>query len=220
MGMLTKYLIAAANTNQQHLVVCEIDKESVRYLNKTYPDLDVLDADFLEMDFETQFDLSHQITVIGNFPYNISTQIVFKIIDNVPIVPQMVGMFQKEVAERIASKHDNKVYGILSVLVQLFYEVDYLFTVHENVFKPAPNVKSAVIRFRRKANMPDCDAILLKKIVKMAFNQRRKMLNNALKSMLTPENTPLLLPYLHLRAEQLAVKDFVVLTQIMSQQTL
>jgi 16S rRNA (adenine1518-N6/adenine1519-N6)-dimethyltransferase len=169
MGVLTKYLIQNPEIS---LKVVEIDTESVAYLHKNYPELTVISDDFLKMNLVDLFD--REFAVIGNFPYNISSQILFRVLEDRNSIPCVVGMFQKEVAERIASKHGNKTYGILSVLLQAFYDIEYLFTVHEHVFSPPPKVKSAVIRLiRNQRESLNCDEKLFFKVVKTAFNQRR-----------------------------------------------
>lgn len=211
MGVLTKYLLANDNIS---LRAVEIDAEAVDYLHIHFPSLDLVHADFLKMDLSALF--HGPFAVIGNFPYNISSQILFKVFDNHNAVPQLVGMFQKEVAERVAAKPGSKTYGILSVLLSAFYNIEYLFSVSESVFNPPPKVKSAVIRLTRNdvAALP-CDERLFVRVVKTAFNQRRKTLHNALK----PLNCPLdALPstFLALRAEQLDVADYVCITQTLS----
>lgn len=205
-GVLTRFL------PQEKLSVIELDDESVSYLRKHHPDLNILPGDFLKM-HGTDWHHDSQTAVIGNFPYNISSQIVFTVLDNRDHVPEVVGMFQKEVAERIASKHGNKVYGILSVLTQVFYDVAYLFTVNENVFDPPPKVKSGVIRMTRKLEPPDCDEKLLFQVVKMSFNQRRKMLRGTLKSLIGDKQLPADL--LAKRPEQLSIAEFVSLTKLL-----
>lgn len=218
MGVLTKYLL---ERKEFETYVAEIDRESVDYLQQHYPSLAprIISGDFLQMDLEKLFDSS--FAVIGNFPYNISSQILFKVLDYRDKVPEVVGMFQKEVAERTAARHGNKTYGILSVLLQAFYDIEYLFTVHENVFSPPPKVKSAVIRLRRNQTKElGCDEKLFFKVVKAGFNQRRKTLRNSLRGFsFLPED--LQHRYFTLRAEQLTVADFVALTnmvQLHSQQ--
>jgi len=180
MGILTRYLLEETN---KEIYVVEIDSESIAYLQKEFPELKdrIIEGDFLKLDLEKTFH-GEAIGITGNFPYNISTQIVFKVLDNYRLVPEFSGMFQKEVAERITASHGNKTYGILSVLVQNYYDVEYLFTVNEQVFNPPPKVKSAVIRLTRKEEFPDIEYEYLKKLVKTAFNQRRKTLRNSLKS--------------------------------------
>jgi len=206
MGVLTQFLLK----KPFDLQVAEIDRESVAYLEKNFPDLKdrILPGDFLRMDLSRY--LNEDGAVIGNFPYNISSQILFQCLDFRPFVSEVCGMFQKEVAERIASKHGNKVYGILSVVMQTYYDIEYLFTVHEHVFNPPPKVKSAVIILRRKDNvqLTVSDKFLLQ-VVKLAFNQRRKTLRNALKPMLPGDGTEE--KWLHLRAEQLSVPEFAEL---------
>ncbi|WP_298392498.1 16S rRNA (adenine(1518)-N(6)/adenine(1519)-N(6))-dimethyltransferase RsmA [Hydrotalea sp.] len=205
-GALTKYLLAIPNIEFRAV---EIDTEKVAYLEKTYPDLKsrMIQTDVLAMEapFNTPF------TVIGNFPYNISSQILFKILEWKTQVPVVVGMFQKEVAQRIAAQPNSKTYGILSVLIQAFYSVEYLFDVEPSAFKPPPKVMSGVIRLVKKeqtANMHSEKYFLL--LVKTAFNQRRKMLRNAVKNLF--EATVLQDEIFNKRAEQLSVADFAILT--------
>ena len=211
MGVLTKYLY---NKEGLDFHAIEIDRESVAYLHEHYPTLHVIEGDFLALDLSTLF--SEPFAVIGNFPYNISSQILFKVFDNCNCIPEVVGMFQKEVAERVAAKPGSKTYGILSVLLSAFYNIEYLFTVHENVFNPPPKVKSAVIRLRRNdVTSLECDETLFVKVVKIGFNQRRKTLRNALKQLSLPlDAVPAQL--LSLRAEQLSVNDFITLTKSLS----
>ena len=211
MGVLTKYLY---NKEGLDFHAIEIDRESVAYLHEHYPTLHVIEGDFLALDLSTLF--SEPFAVIGNFPYNISSQILFKVFDNRNCIPEVVGMFQKEVAERVAAKPGSKTYGILSVLLSAFYNIEYLFTVHENVFNPPPKVKSAVIRLRRNdVTSLECDETLFVKVVKIVFNQRRKTLRNALKQLSLPlDAVPVQL--LSLRAEQLSVNDFIALTKSLS----
>ena len=212
MGVLTKYLLANPNLDFHAI---EIDRESVAYLHNHYPMLHVIEGDFLALDLGELF--TEPFAVIGNFPYNISSQILFKVYDNRDCIPEVVGMFQKEVAERVAARPGSKTYGILSVLLSAFYDIEYLFTVHEHVFVPPPKVKSAVIRLRRNAvQRLDCDEQLFTRVVKIGFNQRRKTLRNALRQLALPlDNIPADL--LALRAEQLTVDQFVQITQILSQ---
>jgi len=208
MGVLTKYLYKNAGHGST-LKVVEIDTESVAYLNEKYPELTVISADFLKMNLDDLFE--GNFAVIGNFPYNISSQILFKVLEHRDSVPCVVGMFQKEVAERIASKHGNKTYGILSVLLQAFYDIEYLFTVHEHVFSPPPKVKSAVIRLTRNSRKNlNCDEKLFFTVVKTAFNQRRKTLRNALSAKF--DKTGLTDSIFDKRAEQLTVEDFEKIT--------
>ncbi len=207
-GVLTQFLIQ----KNAEIYAYEIDNESVNYLKQHYPqkNLHIKEENFLTADL--QKDIPSDFVVCGNFPYNISTEIVFKVIENRNQIPQMVGMFQKEVAERICAKSGNKTYGITSVITQLYYETEYLFTVTPEVFNPPPKVDSGVMRMNRKENTPTVDEHLFKKVVKQAFSQRRKKLSNALKSMGIAqglENHK----FLNLRAEQLSVEDFVELTR-------
>ncbi|MDR1877629.1 MAG: 16S rRNA (adenine(1518)-N(6)/adenine(1519)-N(6))-dimethyltransferase RsmA [Flavobacteriaceae bacterium] len=209
MGVLTRFLLQ----KNKLVFVAEIDTESVEYLQHSYPELENrIIGDFLKLNFSDVF--KEEFAVIGNFPYNISSQIVFKILENRTQIPEMVGMFQKEVAERIVAEKGSKIYGILSVLTQVYYTTEYLFTVHENVFTPPPKVKSAVIRLTRyREALEGVDEALFVRIVKAGFNQRRKMLRNALKALEIPD----LLEshdFLNSRAEQLSVEDFIELTRL------
>jgi 16S rRNA (adenine1518-N6/adenine1519-N6)-dimethyltransferase len=209
-GVLTKYLLQNEKLN---LFVIEIDTESVTYLSHHFPQLEnkILSADFLHYPIENLFN-NESYSIIGNFPYNISSQILFKVLEHREQIPEVVGMFQKEVAERIASKPGKKTYGILSVLLQAYYNIEYLFTVDEHQFIPPPKVKSAVIRVRRNnVSQINCDDKLFFKVVKTAFNQRRKTLRNALNSFsFDAEKLPQ--DILTKRAEQLSVEDFVNIT--------
>lgn len=209
-GVLTQFLLERVNFS--NIVLVEIDNESVDYLEHHFsdPKLRILEIDFLKMNMEkispTPFAL------IGNFPYNISSQIFFKILDNKSLIPEVVGMIQKEVAERITAKPGSKTYGILSVLLQAWYDIEYCFTVPEHVFLPPPKVKSAVIRLQRNQTQQlHCDEHLFVRVVKASFGQRRKMLRNALKPLtgILEKDHPLLIK----RAEQLSVDDFVSLTR-------
>ena len=209
MGVLTQYLLQRGDITTYG---AEIDSESVEYLNAHYPEFTprLIEGDFLKMDLRERF--PEGVRVIGNFPYNISSQIFFKIIENRDLVPQCVGMIQKEVAVRIAEPPGSREYGILSVLLQAWYDIEYLFTVSEKVFNPPPKVKSAVIRLRRNSTTKlGCDEALLVKVVKASFGQRRKMLRNSLKSVFGnfggAEH-----PLFTTRAEQLSVAQFVELT--------
>lgn len=208
MGVLTKYLL----DKDTETFVAEIDTESIDYLKQHYPKMQDghFVGDFLKADIAAMF--SGQVAVIGNFPYNISSQILFKIIDFYDQIPEMVGMFQKEVAERTAAVPRTKDYGILSVLVQALYDVTYLFTVHENVFNPPPKVKSGVIKLTRnpKEGLAG-NEVLFKKIVKAGFGQRRKKLSNSLKAIEIPEALQNH-PFLDKRAEELSVEDFIAFT--------
>ena len=210
MGALTSILL---ENDVYRLHVVEIDQESVAYLEQHLPQLRgrIWQENFLKMDFDKIF--SQPFAIIGNFPYNISSQILFKILDEKDKVPEVVGMFQKEVAERIASAAGNKSYGILSVLLQAFYDIEYLFTVNENAFNPPPKVKSAVIRLKRNhVQHLDCDEKMFKQIVKTAFNQRRKMLRNSLKNICFEEDFTKKRIF-DQRPETLSVADFIYITQ-------
>jgi len=210
MGVLTQFL---TQNPQIRLTAVELDNESVEYLHKHYPQLHVIEGDFLKLDLNEIFPDKFQI--IGNFPYNISSQILFKMLDYKDKIPALVGMFQKEVAERIASPAGKKAYGILSVLLQAFYSVEYLFTVSEQVFDPPPKVKSAVVRLVRNDVMKlDCNEQLFKTVVKTAFNQRRKTLRNSIKPLVEKDNPMYADPIFDKRPEQLDVQSFVNLTNM------
>ncbi|CCG52334.1 Dimethyladenosine transferase [Flavobacterium indicum GPTSA100-9 = DSM 17447] len=210
MGVLTKYVLE----KPIETFVIEIDTESVEYLQTHYLTLapNIISKDFLKYNLKEVFE-EEPFAIIGNFPYNISTQIVFKTLEMRDQVPEFSGMFQKEVAQRICSKKGSKVYGILSVLAQAFYDCEYLFTVPPTVFNPPPKVDSGVMIMRRKENYKlDCDEKLLFTVVKTAFNQRRKTLRNSLKS-LNLSDKLLEDAIFALRPEQLSVEDFISLTQ-------
>ena len=210
MGVLTKYLLE----KPYETFVVEIDKESVDYLQAHYLKLanNIFSLDFLRHDWQTTFK-NEQFAIIGNFPYNISTQIVFKTLELRDQIPEFSGMFQKEVAERICSKKGSKVYGILSVLAQAFYDVEYLFTVPPTVFNPPPKVDSGVMRLRRKADYSlPCDEKLFFRVVKTAFQQRRKTLRNSLKTFNFTDNLKEDSIF-DLRPEQLSVEQFIEITQ-------
>lgn len=219
MGVLTKYILK----KKPKVTVFEIDTESVIYLKKVFPveqisidtsaeKFQIIEGDFLKCNLKEVFN-NQQVAIIGNFPYNISSQIVFKAIENRDVVPEFSGMFQKEVAERIAEKPGSKTYGILSVLTQAFFDTEYFFTVPPSVFNPPPKVDSGVIRCIRKENFTlPVEEKLFFRVVKTAFNQRRKMLRSSLKSF----NLSLSLkedPIFAKRPEQLSVSDFILLTQ-------
>lgn len=213
MGVLTKYLL----DKPIDTFVIEIDTESVEYLKSHYLKLSnkIISKDFLKYDLKEVFG-DEPFAIIGNFPYNISSQIVFKLLEMRDQVPEFSGMFQKEVAERICEKKGSKTYGILSVLAQAFYDAEYLFTVSENVFTPPPKVKSGVLRLVRKENyhLP-CDEKLFFTVVKTAFNQRRKTLRNSLKTIGISENIKDDKIF-DLRPEQLSVEDFIEITKMLS----
>jgi 16S rRNA (adenine1518-N6/adenine1519-N6)-dimethyltransferase len=214
-GVLTKYLLQDPDIA---LKVVELDSESVRYLLEHYPKLapNLYEADFLKLDLHKLF--PDRFAIIGNFPYNISSQIFFKVLDYRDQVPEVVCMIQKEVAERMAAGPGSKTYGILSVLMKAWYDIEYLFTVGEGAFLPPPKVKSAVIRLTRNGRGAlDCDEDLFKRVVKTTFNQRRKTIRNSLKPILsTLPKLPDYIPYLDARPEQLSVEEFVELTQALS----
>ncbi|MDR6968943.1 16S rRNA (adenine1518-N6/adenine1519-N6)-dimethyltransferase [Flavobacterium arsenatis] len=210
MGVLTKYLLdKPINT-----YVIEIDTESVTYLDENYSKLHgkIISKDFLKYNINEIFE-GKQFAIIGNFPYNISTQIVFRALEYRNQIPEFAGMFQKEVAQRICEKKGTKAYGILSVLVQAFYEAEYLFTVNEDVFIPPPKVKSGVLRLRRKENFTlPCSEKLFFTVVKTGFQQRRKTLRNSLKTLNLSDNLREDTIF-DLRPEQLSVQDFIELTK-------
>jgi 16S rRNA (adenine1518-N6/adenine1519-N6)-dimethyltransferase len=206
-GVLTQYLI-----ERENFTAFDIDTESIDFLKQKYPQhADKIQfQDFLEADL-APFAAKGRFNVVGNFPYNISTQIMFKVLEHRSDVTALVGMFQKEVAQRIAEKPGTKTYGILSVLLQAFYKIEYLFTVSEHVFNPPPKVKSAVIRLTRNTTASlDCDEELFFKVVKASFNQRRKTVRNSVKVL--SGNAIVESPLLDKRAEQLSVPEFVALT--------
>ena len=219
MGVLTKYLLQ----EKQKITVMELDRDSVAYLQETFPienlnlntsnnHFEIIEGDFLKIDLPLLFK-KEQVAIIGNFPYNISTQIVFKAIEFRAYVPEFAGMFQKEVAMRIAEKEGSKVYGILSVLTQAFFDVEYLFTVPPTVFNPPPKVDSGVIRLTRKEDYSlPVDEKLFFRVVKTAFNQRRKMLRSSLKSFNLSDSLKEELIFAK-RPEQLSVQEFIELTQ-------
>lgn len=210
-GVLTKYLKDIQGIN---LKIIEIDNESVVFLKNNFPEINdnIIQADFLRYNLKTLFE--GKFSIIGNFPYNISSQILFRTIENKDDVEEVVGMFQKEVAVRIASSPGNRDYGILSVLLKAWYDIEYLFTVDEHVFLPPPKVKSAVIRLKRNnVTTLGCDEKLFIAVVKTAFNQRRKTLRNALSSLGCKDTSDIIWTK---RAEQLSVENFVWLTQKIS----
>ncbi|WP_439131377.1 16S rRNA (adenine(1518)-N(6)/adenine(1519)-N(6))-dimethyltransferase RsmA [Polaribacter sp.] len=223
MGVLTKYLLQ----KKPKVTVFEIDTESVTYLKEVFPveqiqvntskgKFEIIEGDFLKSNLKQIFN-QQQVAIIGNFPYNISSQIVFKAIENRDLVPEFAGMFQKEVALRIAEKEGSKVYGILSVLTQAFFDVEYLFTVPPTVFNPPPKVDSGVIRFIRKKDYSlPVDEKLFFRVVKTAFNQRRKMLRSSLKSFNLSDSLKED-PIFAKRPEQLSVLEFISLTKKLSE---
>ncbi len=207
--MLTKYLLQ----KDCELVVVEADRDMVQYLNMHFPPLrgQIISEDFLKVDLKLFFK-DEPFLLIGNYPYNISSQILFKMIDYRKQIPEMVGMFQKEVADRVVAPPGSKTYGVVSVLIQAYYDGEYLFKVGPNNFTPPPKVQSAVIRLTRKDNQNlDCDAKLFKRVVKQAFSQRRKMLRNTMK-MFTKSEDLMENPFFQKRPEKLSVEEFVKLT--------
>lgn len=217
MGVLTQFLIE----KEHPLKVVEIDEESVDYLRHNMPTLgeeNIIPDDFLKMHLDRIFD-GKPFMLTGNYPYNISSQIFFKMLDNKEYIPYCSGMIQKEVGERLAAQPGKKDYGILSILVQLWYDVEYLFTVPETVFSPPPKVKSAVVRMSRnnRTTLP-CNETLFKNIVKSTFNQRRKKLRNSIQQIVGKESPLLSDPILDKRPEQLSIEEFIVLTQKVEQE--
>ena len=225
MGVMTQFLLK----KQREFKVVEIDFESVAYLKENYPELreGIIEADFLKMSLDETFG-GRPFVLTGNYPYNISSQIFFKMLEYRHLIPCCTGMIQKEVAERLAAQPGCKAYGILSVLVQLYYHVDYLFTVEPGVFNPPPKVRSAVIRMTRN-DVTDigCDEVLLRRLVKTTFNQRRKMMRGSIKPLLhdldqrpgtiAPDHTAFLAqPVFTRRPEQLSVQEFIDLTNMLS----
>jgi len=216
MGVLTRFLLQKENYKT---TVVEIDRESVAYLKVHFPQLEdrILSRDFLRMNLNEYF--SGPFAIIGNFPYNISSQIFFKVLEYRDQIPEVVGMLQKEVAERLATGPGSKTYGILSVFLQAFYDIEYLFTVHENVFNPPPKVKSGVIRLRRNQTKAlDCNEKLFFQLVKAGFGQRRKMLRSSVKSFIRDEELKQD-PIFSKRPEQLSVNDFERLTRLIESQS-
>ncbi|MBR7167061.1 MAG: 16S rRNA (adenine(1518)-N(6)/adenine(1519)-N(6))-dimethyltransferase RsmA [Bacteroidaceae bacterium] len=211
MGVLTQFLLR----KNRPLKVVEIDEESVSYLCKNLPALgedNIIPDDFLKMHLDRVFD-GKPFMLTGNYPYNISSQIFFKMLDNKEYIPYCSGMIQKEVGERLAAQPGSKAYGILSILVQLWYNVEYLFTVSETVFSPPPKVKSAVVRMSRNTRTTlECNEQLFKQIVKGTFNQRRKKLRNSIQQIVGKESPLLADPTLDKRPEQLSIKEFIELT--------
>lgn len=211
MGVLTRFLLE----KQRPVKVVEIDEESVSYLCKNLKELkeeNIIPDDFLKMHLDRLFD-GDEFMLIGNYPYNISSQIFFKMLEYKEYIPYCSGMIQKEVGERLAATPGSKAYGILSILIQLWYDVEYLFTVHENVFSPPPKVKSAVVLMKRNGRTSlECDEELFKKIVKGTFNQRRKKLRNSIQQIVGKDSPLLSDPVLDKRPEQLSIDDFIELT--------
>ena len=215
-GVLTQFLIPKG----RQLKVVEVDYESVAYLRKNYPELEdyIIEDDFLKMHLNRVFG-GNPFVLTGNYPYNISSQIFFKMLDNKDLIPCCTGMIQKEVAERIAAGPGSKTYGILSVLIQAWYKVEYLFTVSEHVFNPPPKVKSAVIRMTRNETQElGCDEKLFKQIVKTTFNQRRKTLRNSIQPILSRDYPLSQEEIFNKRPEQLSVQQFVELTNKVEEQ--
>ena len=213
MGILSDFLV---RRNEYEVSLIDIDAESYSFLKERYPELGsrLINGDFLDLDFKEIF--KENFAIIGNFPYNISSQILFKILENRNQVVEMVGMFQREVAERCNANAGSKEYGILSVFLQAYYNVEYLFSVKPGVFNPPPKVTSAVMRLTRNGTFAlNCDEKLFWQVVKAGFNQRRKTLRNALSSLISKENMPND-PVFDLRAERLNVEDFIKLTNVIS----
>ena len=211
MGLLSKYLLATGRA----VKAVELDSESVGFLAGVYPDLHVTEADFLKLDLGTLF--PGEFALIGNYPYNISSQIFFKVLDNRERIPVVAGMLQKEVAERICTGPGSKVYGILSVLLQAWYDCEYLFSVEPSVFAPPPKVRSGVLRLTRNSRTSlGCDPALFRRVVKTAFGQRRKTLRNSLAPLIPPGSPALLSELMPLRPERLSVDQFIELTNLIA----
>lgn len=213
LGILSKFLL---QTNKE-IFFSEIDERIIAFLKHELhvADNHIFDGDFLRLNLKEYF--QQPFAVIGNFPYNISSQIIFKVLDDKNLIPLVVGMFQKEMAQRLAAKHGNKEYGVISVLAQSFYLVEYLFELTPEEFNPPPKVHSAVVRLTNKNSTIDFDEKLFRQIVKAAFNQRRKKLSNALAGVLHAKEVLLQLNFAQLRAEQLSVADFILLTKYITQ---
>ena len=210
MGVLTQYIIP----KEREFKVVEIDFDSVPYLHEHFPQLgdNIIEGDFLKMNLHDVFD-GRPFVLTGNYPYNISSQIFFKMVENRDLIPCCTGMIQKEVAERMAAKPGTKSYGVLSVLIQAWYDVEYLFTVDENVFNPPPKVKSAVIRLTRNSKAElGCDEKLFRRIVKTVFTMRRKMMRNGMKQILGKDSPMLADSLFTNRPEQLSVQEYIDLT--------
>lgn len=210
MGVLTQFILK----KPREFKVVEIDFESVPYLQEHFPELgdNIIEGDFLQMDLTKVFD-GRPFVLTGNYPYNISSQIFFRMVEHRNLIPCCTGMIQKEVAERMAAAPGSKTYGVLSVLIQAWYDVEYLFTVHEHVFNPPPKVKSAVIRLTRNSKETlGCDEKLFRRIVKTVFTQRRKMLRNPMKQILGKDCPILSDDIFNKRPEQLSVQDYIGLT--------
>lgn len=215
MGVLTQYIIP----KEREFKVVEIDFDSVPYLHEHFPQLgdNIIEGDFLKMNLHDVFD-GRPFVLTGNYPYNISSQIFFKMVENRDLIPCCTGMIQKEVAERMAAKPGTKSYGVLSVLIQAWYDVEYLFTVDENVFNPPPKVKSAVIRLTRNSKAElGCDEKLFRRIVKTVFTMRRKMMRNGMKQILGKDSPMLADPLFTNRPEQLSVQEYIDLTNKVSE---
>ena len=212
-GVLTRFLIE----KERDLTVVELDRESVAYLKQNFVDLEhdrIIEADFLQLDLSLLYD--DKFCIIGNYPYNISSQIFFKVLDYRDAIPCCTGMIQREVAQRVAADPGSKTYGILSVLLQVWYDVEYLFTVDEDAFTPPPKVKSAVVRLVRNNRIAmDCDEKLFKRVVKTSFNRRRKMLRNSVKPLIGENTDVLQHPIFTKRPEQLSGAQFEELTNML-----
>lgn len=214
MGVLTRFLLEFGHD----LRVIEIDSESVSYLQREFPELDgrIIEGDFLQLDLREVFG-GKEFALIGNYPYNISSQIFFRVLDYKDLIPVCSGMLQREVAERIAAPEGSRTRGILSVLLQAWYDIEYLFTVSETVFNPPPKVKSGVIRLRRNGRTDlGCDERLFRTVVKTTFGQRRKTIRNSLRSLLPPGAAMPETDMLAMRPEQLSVNQFIELTNLLS----
>lgn len=214
-GVLSRLLLPKQQTDGQPrtLLAAEIDRESIAYLQQNLPQLHVAEADFLQMDLQSLFE-GQPFVLTGNYPYNISSQIFFRLVEHRDRIPLCTGMIQREVAQRLAAPHGSRTYGVLSIFIQLWYDVDYLFTVPPTVFNPPPKVQSAVVSLRRNSRTHlDCDETLFRRVVKTAFSMRRKMLRTPMRQLLGKDAPCLADPFFNQRAEQLSIDDYIQLTR-------
>lgn len=214
-GVLSRFLLPKRRSDggRRRLLAAEIDRESIAYLRDNLPELDVAETDFLEMDLAEAFE-GKPFVLTGNYPYNISSQIFFKLVEHRERIPFCTGMIQREVAQRLAARPGGRTYGVLSVFIQLWYDVDYLFTVPPTVFNPPPKVQSAVVALRRNGRSQlGCDEQLFRRVVKSAFSLRRKMLRSPMRQLLGKDSPLLAEPFFNQRAEQLSIEDYIQLTQ-------
>jgi len=219
-GVLSRFLLPKRRTDGEPrgLLAAEIDRESIAYLREHLQELDVVETDFLEMDLTEVFE-GRPFVLTGNYPYNISSQIFFKLVEHRERIPFCTGMIQREVAQRLAARPGGRAYGVLSVFIQLWYDVEYLFTVPPSVFNPPPKVQSAVVALRRNGRSQlACDEQLFKRVVKTAFSLRRKMLRSPMRQLLGKAAPMLTEPFFNQRAEQLSIEDYIQLTLRISEQ--